>query len=53
MQSWASEELKDAALGDARLNRRLVKSVERWGSFGSTCYQRPAGLGAGAGPYFV
>ncbi len=29
MQSWASEELKDAALGDARLNQRLVKIVER------------------------
>ena len=29
MQSWASEELKDADLGDTRLNQRLVKIVER------------------------
>jgi hypothetical protein len=28
MQSWASEELKDAALPDKRLNQRLIKIVE-------------------------
>ena len=28
MQSWASEELRHVQLGDARLNRRLVKMVE-------------------------
>ena len=28
MQSWASEELKYAALPDKRLNQRLIKIVE-------------------------
>lgn len=28
MQSWASEELKYAALSDKRLNQRLIKIVE-------------------------
>jgi Transposase DNA-binding len=28
MRSWATEELKDAALPDKRLNRRLIKIVE-------------------------
>jgi hypothetical protein len=29
MQSWASEELRDADLGDVRLNKRLVYIVDR------------------------
>jgi hypothetical protein len=28
MESWATQELRYAELGDARLNRRLVKVVE-------------------------
>ena len=28
MQSWATEELKDANLPDKRLNKRLIKIVE-------------------------
>ncbi len=28
MQSWATQELRHVELGDARLNRRLVKVVE-------------------------
>jgi hypothetical protein len=29
MQSWASEELRHANLGDIRLNKRLVDIVDR------------------------
>jgi hypothetical protein len=29
MQSWASEELQNADLGDIRLNKRLVQIVDR------------------------
>jgi len=32
MQSWASEELRDADLGDVRLNKRLVDIIAVFGS---------------------
>jgi phosphoribosylformylglycinamidine (FGAM) synthase-like enzyme len=41
MQSWASEELRYVQLGDARLNRRLVKMVE---TFSEPRMQRTQGM---------
>jgi hypothetical protein len=56
MRGWAAEELKKANLGDARLNQRLVKIVEKLAAQAETTVNHACGSwaqskGHGATPF--